>query len=360
MYQKRELATSRDLVEEFLDNFPNSPLVPEAMLLAGYIELADCKFVKSQEYFDRIVQRIQPVVNEVDKIRKDDDRRAKLFDRALARWRDERADPDKRLDITARKPFDKVLAFLRLDPKFVRMHEAVQGMKKAKGDAPHVVRAWRPLARRLGKTQVGATSSEPSIEQEDAADANALLEDVKRLRDDVDRARAELRRGTRSGTLPKDVAAEETKRLALLESEIDLLEGSAEQAAQAADSALMSKADAQVGHLIQRDLESARELQATSEEFLNKLVTTTDGLAVDALDRLYLDLRRVLDKAKLGKIDAVIGQKRLLDIEVTDLSSGRFPAELHGKLWEQGLIGDDEEFWPFEGEMWKDEYERWR
>ncbi len=78
------------------------------------------------------------------------------------------------------------------------------------------------------------------------------------------------------------------------------------------------------------------------------------------MERLYRDTRRVLDKANLGKIDAVIGQKRALDIEVSDLAAGRFPAELHGRLWEQGLIGDDEEFWPFEGEYWKDEYEGFR
>jgi hypothetical protein len=29
-------------------------------------------------------------------------------------------------------------------------------------------------------------------------------------------------------------------------------------------------------------------------------------------------------------------------------------------LWNAGLIGDDEEFWPFEGEYWADEYEGWR
>ena len=44
MYQKRELPTSRDLVHEFLKTFPTSPLWPEASLLAGYVELADCKF----------------------------------------------------------------------------------------------------------------------------------------------------------------------------------------------------------------------------------------------------------------------------------------------------------------------------
>ena len=37
MYQKRELATARDLVHEFLATFPSSPLWPEASLLAGYV-----------------------------------------------------------------------------------------------------------------------------------------------------------------------------------------------------------------------------------------------------------------------------------------------------------------------------------
>ncbi|HEY0252389.1 MAG TPA: tetratricopeptide repeat protein, partial [Kofleriaceae bacterium] len=50
MYQKRELATARDLVHEFLRTFPTSPLWPEASLLAGYTELADCKFDDSQKW----------------------------------------------------------------------------------------------------------------------------------------------------------------------------------------------------------------------------------------------------------------------------------------------------------------------
>ena len=78
------------------------------------------------------------------------------------------------------------------------------------------------------------------------------------------------------------------------------------------------------------------------------------------LDHLYDDTRRVLDKAKLGKVDAVIGQKRKLDIEVQDLAAGRFPEELIGKMWNASMIGDDEEYWPFQGEYWSDEYEGFR
>ena len=64
MYQKRELATSRDLVKEFLKEFPSSPLWPEASLLAGYVELADCKFDESQKWYDKLVARLQPIVDD--------------------------------------------------------------------------------------------------------------------------------------------------------------------------------------------------------------------------------------------------------------------------------------------------------
>ena len=60
MYQKRELDTARDLTAEFQKEFPDSPLAPEAMLLAAYIELADCKFEAAREKFEALVKDLQP------------------------------------------------------------------------------------------------------------------------------------------------------------------------------------------------------------------------------------------------------------------------------------------------------------
>ena len=112
--------------------------------------------------------------------------------------------------------------------------------------------------------------------------------------------------------------------------------------------------------MIQADVADARRLDKASHALLDQLMQASDRLAQQAVDRLYTDARRVLDKAKLGKIDAIIGQKRKLDIEVQDLAAGRFPEELIGKLWNASMIGDDEEFWPWQGEYWADEYEGWR
>ena len=62
----------------------------------------------------------------------------------------------------------------------------------------------------------------------------------------------------------------------------------------------------------------------------------------------------------MGRIDAVLGAKKKLEIEVRDMAAGRFPPELFGKLQIEGVVGDDEEFWPYEGEYWADEYEGYR
>lgn len=360
MYQKRELGTSRDLVAEFLKDFPNSPNMPEARLLAGYVELADCKFKKAQTFYDKLVAKLQPIVNEMDRIRKSPNARKRLFERALVRYRAEKADTSKRLKVTTRTKTDQVLALLRLDPKFVQLHKAVNGIRRASGDAPHVIRAWRALGRRVARTKVRAVQGEKSSEQEDAEDIAALLENVRRLRLELGKSKQELRRGKREGTLPADVAAAETKRLNELAKQIDALGRKVAKAAGDADESLSKRSLPVLGPMISKDIARAKALRRAARNVSRKLTAEANKAAKTAIDDLYKTTRRILDKAKLGKIDAVIGQKRKLDIEVADLSAGRYPTELHGRLWQEGLIGDDEEFWPFEGEYWADEYEGWR
>ena len=174
------------------------------------------------------------------------------------------------------------------------------------------------------------------------------------------RARAELRRGVRAGSLGKAEAAEEEERLKKLARRWPTWLGEkADEASRAADQALATSRRRPA-----RDGRGRPGRGAPPGEGVGRagaeLGRAADELARRALDKLYQQTRHVLDKAKLGKIDAVIGQKRRLEIEVEDLAAGRFPKELHGRLWEAGLIGDDEEFWPFEGEFWADEYEGWR
>jgi len=364
MYQKRELATSRDLVREFLREFPSSPLWPEASLLAGYVELADCKFDDSQQWYDELVARLQPIVDTIDKIRKDRDLRNLLFTEALTRYREVKrtgAVAGKPAGTQAAKtPVEDVLALLRLDPTFLRLNDAVSGMHELASTAPSIVRQWQNLAAQVAETRVGAVSGGATLEQEQLADANAVVTDLRRLEEQIRAARLELARGRRDGTLPADVATEESKRLDALAAKTSAARAAAVTAADRAAAAAAEKAAPTIRPLIEADIAQARRLDKAANRLAEELAAAGDQLAQAAIERLYLDTRKVLDRAKLGKIDAVIGQKRKLDIEVQDLAAGRFPEELIGRMWNASMIGDDEEFWPWQGEYWADEYEGWR
>jgi TolA-binding protein len=363
MYQKRELPTARDLVAEFLREFPSSPLWPEASLLAGYVELADCKFDESQRWYDQLVARLQPIVDTIDKVRKDRQLRDGLFQTAIRRYREV-----KQLDvgtkppvtIAAKTPIEEVLALLRLDPKFVRLSDAVVGTRELADGAAAATRAWQTLGTQVAERKVAAASAPPTLEQEQLADANALVVELRRLGARLAESQGEIARGRREGRLTAADADAEQQRLEALAAKQRAALAGAVAAADRAAAAVSGKAAPGIRPLIAADIGEARRLDRAAHDLAQKLEVAGDRLAQAAIEKLYEDTRKVLDKAKLGKIDAVIGQKRKLDIEVQDLAAGRFPEELIGKLWNASMIADDEEYWPWEGEYWADEYAGWR
>jgi len=364
MYQKRELATARDLVQEFLKTFPTSPLWPEASLLAGYVELADCKFDASQKWYDDLTAKLSPIVDEIDKVRKDPELRKQLFATAITLFHEVKDTGEvagkKAGKAAAATPMDELVALLRLDPRFLRLSDAVTGMHEQATTAPAVVRQWQHLASEVNEKKVGAISTGKTIEQEKLADANALVEDMRRLVGQIRAQRSELARARRDGLIAAGDANEEEARLDKLYARAQAAERGAVTAADRAAEATTTQAAPGIKPLIQGDIADARRLDKAAHALYDKLEQAGDRLAQQAIDKLYADTRRVLDKAKLGKVDAIIGQKRKLDIEVQDLAAGRFPEELIGKLWNASMIGDDEEFWPWQGEYWADEYEGWR
>ena len=364
MYQKRELATARDLVHEFLAAFPSSPLWPEASLLAGYVELADCKFDASQTWYDQLAGRLQPIVDEIDRVRKDPVLRGQLMATAITRFREIKDTGElagKKPGAAApATPIDQVAALLRLDPRFLRLSDAITGMRAQASAAAAGVRQWQQLARQVAETKVAAVSTARTPEQEQLADANALVEDLRRLIAQIQDDRVALARARQGGMIAAGDAGDEDARLGKLLDRARTAERSAIAAADRAADAAATRAAPGLRPMIQADVADARRLDKASHALLDQLMQASDRLAQQAVDRLYTDARRVLDKARLGKIDAIIGQKRKLDIAVQDLASGRFPEELIGRMWNASMICDDEEFWPWQGEYWADEYEGWR
>jgi hypothetical protein len=88
--------------------------------------------------------------------------------------------------------------------------------------------------------------------------------------------------------------------------------------------------------------------------------TAARALGASALAELDDRLRSVLGQARLVQIDGAVGKKKKLEIEIGQLAAGKLPASLFHKLQAEGVIGDDEEYWPFEGEYWSDEYTNYK
>ncbi|HEY5928559.1 MAG TPA: tetratricopeptide repeat protein [Kofleriaceae bacterium] len=364
MYQKRELPTSRDLVKEFLKEFPSSPLWPEASLLAGYVELADCEFTESQKWYDSLVAKLQPIVVEMDRVRKDPDQRRNLFANALTRFREVKTTGEveglKPGTEKATTPFEEVIALLRLDPKFLRLNDAVRGANELANGAPQVVRQWQNLAAQVKETKVGKVSGQATLEEEQLVDANAVVEDLRRLATQISKQQGEISRAKREKIMSKDDADKQLDHLDGLHAKVEVALANGLATADKAAQAVASQASGGLRPMIQADIAEARRLDKASHALAAKLSEAGEKMAQQTVDKLYEDTRKVLDKAKLGKIDAIIGQKRKLDIEVQDLAAGRFPEELIGRLWNASMIADDEEYWPFEGVYWADEYSGWR
>ncbi|HEX7454315.1 MAG TPA: hypothetical protein VF294_18615, partial [Polyangiaceae bacterium] len=108
--------------------------------------------------------------------------------------------------------------------------------------------------------------------------------------------------------------------------------------------------------LLAADRERASALYNDAQRLRGAVEAQELALAKDALVRLDRRLSRLLRRARLGRIETVLGKKRSLEIEVEALSQGLLPQTIVDSLDAARYLGDDEEYWPFEGEDWSDEY----
>jgi hypothetical protein len=108
--------------------------------------------------------------------------------------------------------------------------------------------------------------------------------------------------------------------------------------------------------LLARDAALAVELTRTAEGVRSALAARREALALEAVARLEHRLSRLVRRARAGRIETVLGRKRALELEVEALSQGYLPQGAVDSLDAARYLADDEEYWPFDGEDWEDEY----
>ena len=111
-----------------------------------------------------------------------------------------------------------------------------------------------------------------------------------------------------------------------------------------------------LGDLLVQDEARAAELYTGAQALRKDVEAEQASLAKDAFERLDRRLTRLLRRARLGRVETVLGKKRALEVEIQALSQGLLPQTIVDSLDAARYLGDDEEYWPYEGEDWADEY----
>ena len=188
----RDVARPREGVPQASSR--RSPLWPEASLLAGYVELADCKFDESQKWYDELVAKLQPIVDEMDKVRKDADLRKQLFATAITRLPRGQADrrargQEARHGGGRRRRSTRCSPCSASIPKFVRLNDAITGMHELANSAPAVVRQWQNLGTQVSETE-GRRGRRPRrrSSRSSSPTRTPLVEDLRRLGAQIARA----------------------------------------------------------------------------------------------------------------------------------------------------------------------------
>jgi uncharacterized membrane-anchored protein YhcB (DUF1043 family) len=108
--------------------------------------------------------------------------------------------------------------------------------------------------------------------------------------------------------------------------------------------------------LLARDAALVIELEQAAPGVRAALVARQHELALEAVVRLEHRLSRLVRRARAGRIETVLGRKHALELEVEALSQGFLPQGAVDSLDAARYLSDDEEYWPFDGEDWEDEY----
>jgi hypothetical protein len=337
-YEAKDYDGARQALDDLKRLKVNHVYEDEAYILDSYVDLATCHFPQADKKLDAFIKRYEPVRDAARRIAKDGAAMKSLVDAVRTG-----ADPASAglgvPDDTARA----LGSLLRVDSGYGRAARRLSLLD-------HQLSGLRRSMTELDEVSSKLSAQKGTRAQSDAGLSASPPDKVQRIESQIRELKRLLREAERTGKKGPD--------LEVLSKELSGLEVQA-RAARASLSDV-SAAPAAKGEdlpgLIARDRELATELYQKSAALRLAAEKQQLDLAQDSLQRLDMRLSRLLRRARLGRIETVLGKKRSLEIEIEALSQGLLPQTIIDSLDAQRYLRDDEEYWPFEGEDWEDEY----
>jgi hypothetical protein len=339
-YEAKDYEGARQSMDDLRRLSANHVYEDEAWILDSYIDLAMCRFPQADQKLNVFLKRYEPVRDAARKLASDQDAMRKLTE-ALRTGADPAGAGLGVPEGTART----LGSLLRVDAGYGRsqlrlnqLDHQMNGLLAAMADLDEAQRRLASPKELKGQ----AAGPLGQSESEKQARVESQVAEVRRL----------IREAERGGG--KSAAELEALKKDLSALEIQVRAARAARAEPSAGPAATGGAD--LPDLLAQDRQQAVELHAASTMLRESIEGEQLALAKDSFERLDRRLTRLLRRARLGRVETVLGKKRSLEIEIEALSQGLLPQTIVDSLDAARYLGDDEEYWPFEGEDWEDEY----
>ncbi len=340
-YEKKDYQGARELLDELTRLKVHHRYEDESKILDAYIDLALCRFPEADRKLALFLQQYDPIRDGARRLGQSDTGTRALL--AAARSRTDAASVDAAAVSVTAEQLRAVAALLRIDPVYVEI-------AKKRAVLDREMSGLRQALGTLGDMQRSlATAGSVRPFSDDKVDPLAKAEEARASLDGVRRQIEDLRAGEKKGSAENVTSFR--KELAALEAR--LAAGSPDRAP-APDAKPGGTAD--LPELLRGDSDLATVLVRDGEAVQSELTVAETALARDALHRLDLRLSRLLRRARLGRIESVLGKKRALEVEIEAINAGYLPRDAVDSLDAARYLRDSEEYWPFEGDDWPDEF----
>jgi hypothetical protein len=335
-YEAKDYDGAREALDDLTRLKLKHAYEDEAIILDAYVDLAVCRFPSADAKLTAFLQRYEPARNAARRLLRDPAAMRRLVDAVQSG-----ADPAAAGLGVADESARALGALLRVDAGYRGAARRVAELDHQLSGLRFAMQELDEVGRRLSLPNATRPQSSSPLGDTSRAKLSRIetqLVELKRLIRDAERKGAQ---GDLEG-LKRELAA------------LQLRAGNLSREAPRWQGTLAGKNELEV--LIQKDRETATAFYASAERLRTLSLERKLALAKDAFQRLDRRLTRLLNRARLGRVETVLGKKKALEIEVEALSQGLLPQTIVDSLRAERYLGDDEEYWPFEGEDWSDEY----
>ena len=338
-YEKKDYEGARELLDDLNALKTHHRYEDEARILDAYIDLALCRFPDADKKLVGFLRAYEPVRDAARRLGNSERGTRALL--AAARAGADAGGGDAAGASVTPDQLRAVAALVRVDPLYGEVSRKRAVLERESSGLRLASITLGDMQRSLATTGgVRPQLEDKGDPYEKAQDARAAIDGVRRQIDDLEQAKAGAEKIT---PLRKELA------------ELEARLGSGSPAA--ADAAMaQAGAGADLPELLRNDTLIAASLTRELDGVRTELVAAETALAKDSLRRLDLRLSRLLRRARLGRIESVLGKKRALEVEIEAINAGYLPKDALDSLDAARYLRDSEEYWPFEGDDWPDEF----